>query len=60
MPDLQPAIHNGVHTEDLLPLSQEGVSLSIETPEFLLAMSRIHAELERIARVLEIMSFLMI
>jgi len=29
--------------------------MSIETPDFLLAMSRIHAELERIAIVLEMM-----
>jgi len=29
--------------------------LSIETPTFLIAMSKIHAELERIATVLEMM-----
>ena len=55
MPDLQAAIHNGVHTEDLLPLPSEGVSMTLETVEFMIAMSKIHAELERIATVLEIM-----
>ena len=55
MPDLQATIHNGIHTEDLLPLPQEGVSMSLETIDFMIAMGQIHAELERIATVLEIM-----
>tara|TARA_R110002012_G_C11661055_1_gene612199 strand:- start:1484 stop:1663 length:180 start_codon:yes stop_codon:yes gene_type:complete len=55
MPDLQTAIHNGVYTQDLLSLSPEGVSMSLETIDFMIAMSQIHAELERIATVLEIM-----
>lgn len=55
MPDLQAAIHNGVHEKDLLSLSSEGVSMSVETMDFMIAMGEIHAQLERIANVLEIM-----
>jgi hypothetical protein len=53
VPDLQTAIHNRVHSKDLLSLPQEGVSMSLETIDFMIAMSKIHAELERIAVVLE-------
>jgi len=30
MPDLQPAIHNGVYTQDLLSLPQEGISMILD------------------------------
>jgi hypothetical protein len=55
VPDLQAVIHNGVHEKDLLSLPSEGVSMSLESVDFMIAMSQIHAELKRIADVLEIM-----